>query len=736
MLKKLKSKKFYKQLLVSYLLIIVTFFIFSMFIFSGTQNVIKKQTEESLSSDLLMYSKKGDTNFNAILHCADNLNNYLIHQKGVIQNLQPDRSSIQSISGFLNAQTVSNNFIEAILIYNPVTGKMITDFGLFDPEVIYYTYYGDKAMFDSWLGRLQAGGGLPTIEFLDGITTDRAKCKIMEYSYSVNIDKTACSIVYIVNLNQCFSYTTTNFLLLSPDSKLYLGNSQTREIAVHALSELTNTYNSSIPIKHGSQHYMLSIVESQFFKCHFIQIEGYSNYWEYIRKYKTIFWLYLMICIVVCVFMAMYIAKLNYRPVESIISNLPAGYKSGANEFYDIRSYLKEKERDERQFSLKIKNYAQMLTSIGVEHILYNFIDSEELTELRMRYDIGFEYECYFVVIFETCPATKSNTDPNEIYSVSDVGIIVNNVLADIISRGKYYCTETSKGITCIVNTDKSDVEDVNKKIIEAGRIIENKMHLKLNIVISDVCYSVEDIPKAYGECLKSTDSDLNSFLFVNTVFTNKETKDYTFTDTDAELLKLYVVTLNPDNAKNLVRVILNKNMHNFLQKENTACIMYDILMTVLKCSKALVSQATSEFIKISSIEESIDYVDKTIDSVAATYQHESLSSVDMIAYNVCTLIEKEVSNLDLSVSYISNYYCKTTPYISKVFKDVFSISLIEYIQMYRINNSIPYLRDMNCFIKDIAAELGFSNSNTFIRTFKKYVGLSPNEYRKSSFNF
>lgn len=284
------------------------------------------------------------------------------------------------------------------------------------------------------LKNLKSSGKLPTVKFLDGITTDRTKCKIMEYSYSFNIDKTACSIVYIVNLNQCFSYTTTNFLLLSPDSKLYL-----------------------------------------------------------------------VICIVVCVFMAMYIAKLNYRPIESTIGNIPTGYKNGTNEFYNISSYLKEKERDERQFPLKIKNYAKMLTSIGVEHILYNCIDSDELTELRMRYDIYFKYECYFVVLFETNLMSKSDMEPDEIYSISDVGIIVNTVLADIIDTGKYYCTDYSKGITCIVNIDKSDFEDVSKKIIEAGRIIENKMHLKLDIVISDLCYSIEDMCGMIGlqECCR-----------------------------------------------------------------------------------------------------------------------------------------------------------------------------------------------------------------------------------------
>lgn len=57
----------------------------------------------------------------------------------------------------------------------------------------------------------------------------------------------------------------------------------------------------------------------------------------------------------------------------------------------------------------------------------------------------------------------------------------------------------------------------------------------------------------------------------------------------------------------------------------------------------------------------------------------------------------------------------------------------IEYLIFVRLTNAMKLLQNTDRSITEIAYKTGFSDSNYFSRQFKKYVGVSPSEYRKQS---
>lgn len=75
--------------------------------------------------------------------------------------------------------------------------------------------------------------------------------------------------------------------------------------------------------------------------------------------------------------------------------------------------------------------------------------------------------------------------------------------------------------------------------------------------------------------------------------------------------------------------------------------------------------------------------------------------------------------------------------YLSKVslckkFKSVMNCSIMEYVLNLRLSKAKALLRDKKKSIEDVAAECGFSSANYFGLTFKKEVGLSPMNYKKT----
>ncbi|TVY11171.1 helix-turn-helix domain-containing protein [Paenibacillus cremeus] len=86
----------------------------------------------------------------------------------------------------------------------------------------------------------------------------------------------------------------------------------------------------------------------------------------------------------------------------------------------------------------------------------------------------------------------------------------------------------------------------------------------------------------------------------------------------------------------------------------------------------------------------------------------------------------------DLYLEKIADHLGVSSKYISKVFKEKTGTNLTDYISVTRINKAKEILGGTNMNISDISERVGIYSRTTFIRLFKKYEGVTPNEFRKA----
>ncbi|MGM0750632.1 MAG: helix-turn-helix domain-containing protein [Bacillota bacterium] len=84
----------------------------------------------------------------------------------------------------------------------------------------------------------------------------------------------------------------------------------------------------------------------------------------------------------------------------------------------------------------------------------------------------------------------------------------------------------------------------------------------------------------------------------------------------------------------------------------------------------------------------------------------------------------------NLSIKQVAEQINFSVPYFSRIFKQETGRNFVEYVTFVRLQRAVWLLRHTNHTIEYIAEELGFNTPNYFSGTFKKYVGLSPREYR------
>jgi AraC-like DNA-binding protein len=73
-----------------------------------------------------------------------------------------------------------------------------------------------------------------------------------------------------------------------------------------------------------------------------------------------------------------------------------------------------------------------------------------------------------------------------------------------------------------------------------------------------------------------------------------------------------------------------------------------------------------------------------------------------------------------------------TGGYLSSYFKSKTGTNLTDYVNQLRVSKAKALLTDPQLKIQNVAEQVGYQNINTFIRTFKRYTGYTPGDYRKT----
>lgn len=94
--------------------------------------------------------------------------------------------------------------------------------------------------------------------------------------------------------------------------------------------------------------------------------------------------------------------------------------------------------------------------------------------------------------------------------------------------------------------------------------------------------------------------------------------------------------------------------------------------------------------------------------------------------------VSRHYANEDLTVKEISEHVFLSVSYMCTYFKSQTDNTLNQYITDYRMKKALSLLKDPRIQISDIALKVGYKNSNYFTKSFKKYTGVTPSNYREN----
>ena len=89
--------------------------------------------------------------------------------------------------------------------------------------------------------------------------------------------------------------------------------------------------------------------------------------------------------------------------------------------------------------------------------------------------------------------------------------------------------------------------------------------------------------------------------------------------------------------------------------------------------------------------------------------------------------------NQDSSNEIIGEYIHFNPSYLNRIFKQHTGHTIHGFLIRYRMNLAMDLLHTSSAPINEIAISVGFSDIPHFIKSFKKFTGKTPGEYRSQS---
>ena len=335
-----------------------------------------------------------------------------------------------------------------------------------------------------------------------------------------------------------------------------------------------------------------------------------------------------------------------------------------------------------------------------------------------------------------------------EIYDIEVVENIFDkfNMSKEVIS--KYFSKDINfeivdidyKSIAFIMEEllPKEELEEALKKLV---RDIDINFGLNFTVVATNVYTDISQMPKAYRIAKKILDYKYifkqERVIFQERIRENSFNKYYYPIELESKLI-LRTLNSNEISVKRIIDEMFNEKNSSSMDKKyikEFGVLLYNTLNRI--------------FIQLQEINEGIEVKDYNINEILEINDAITLKEVfQNKILKICKLIKIEEENdigsvkikierylaenymVDISLENLADYLGHSFKYTSVLFKKVIGDNFKNYLSIYRIEKAKELMKENpNLRIKDLAELTGYNSSNTFIRIFRKYEGISPGKY-------
>ncbi|QGQ97210.1 DNA-binding response regulator [Paenibacillus psychroresistens] len=409
---------------------------------------------------------------------------------------------------------------------------------------------------------------------------------------------------------------------------------------------------------------------------------------------------------------------------------------------------LIEAERLQEKSYEQLRSQFQESYPVLKERHLTKLVQSDNHSHLRTyeilsKLNIHFPYDYTSIMLLSIDNFYRLNED----YSSEDMELYkfcIKNISEETISA-QHNCVvfEYNNEIVVILNKDTSLEVSSSSPLVESLKENINRfLPFTVSIGLSNCYKGLNQITQSYTEASKALKA--NHFMGENKIVAYAELSDDDPKDTSYPInmeKSILQALLNGDISE--YEYLLN-NFINSLKPESsskdhfivsTSAFIFSLYHLCVERNINTQNVFGPNFLEFSNMlsQSSMDHIKDNIYKTLIKINEElnSKKNNNKLFKTIIDYIDQNYDK-DIDRETVAREVFITPGYLSLLFKQELKINFLDYLHKTRIEKSCLLLSNSGSKISDIAYSVGYNDEKYFFQVFKKYTGMTPNQYRNS----
>ncbi len=142
-------------------------------------------------------------------------------------------------------------------------------------------------------------------------------------------------------------------------------------------------------------------------------------------------------------------------------------------------------------------------------------------------------------------------------------------------------------------------------------------------------------------------------------------------------------------------------------------------------------TQPYEEVLRLDNLLEMKNYLKSLVEVVIDKIHSFNKRKVNLLIVQIQEYIENNIHSTNLTLSTIAKQFFVSPSYLCRLFKQETNQTVVEYITRERMECAAKLLKETDLKVYQIVEKVGINDPNYFGTIFKKFTGLSVNEFRK-----
>lgn len=436
------------------------------------------------------------------------------------------------------------------------------------------------------------------------------------------------------------------------------------------------------------------------------------------------------------------------KPIRQLIKNMQGQVDLSISDTKNEWAYLTEAfnkiKEEENNLHQLLKTRVKETKSLAIHKLLTGEVTNEtELEELKKI----FPFNHFLIALVSTDNYKAYLNDTNQEIRYYQRYMLIEQYEKAFPEEYKVCASRYESGvIAIIINIEHFDQGRVSKTL---NGILNNLKNETFKIRGNTVTIGVSGVHTAYSgvkDCIFEAQEAINQRLIKGTnsiIFWDPNKKDnkklYYFYNSEKKIIN-YLANGDIDNIKvELGEIIRQINESEDISKDNILLIFNQLVGATMKFlveHNLNTNKVLKSNVNIYSIIANMDTLDEIEAYLIEVYQSISCFTAPIKDMNETNYFDKVMNyikehyNEDLVFEDVASKIGISYSYLRKLVKDETGKSLIDNLNLIRIEEVKHLLLQTDLTISEIAKEVGYRNIQSVNRFFKKYEGISPSEFK------